>query len=171
MEGQNFADALASIWVEGEMLHLTNLILHDAGADVRAPTHELTIARDVLRTRRRIASQPPAWALMRGICRLCWRRLSRSMPGMNCPCPARALAWPVVCRLDPAAGRHRDRETRMLAIAHRLLAAAEIGMKEHHRLVLARTLMERKLEVCRTSSKLPELVELLMGRPIVHTEW
>jgi hypothetical protein len=47
------------------LVHLEDLVLHDAGAgaDVRAPTHELTIARDVLRTRRRIASQPPGWAL------------------------------------------------------------------------------------------------------------
>jgi hypothetical protein len=30
--------------------------------------------------------------------------------------------------------RHRDRETRLLAIAHGLVAAAEIGMKEHDRL-------------------------------------
>ena len=52
----------------------------------------------------------------------------------------------------------------MLAIAHGLLAAAEIGMKEHDRLVLARTLFERRLEGRRTSSKLPELVELVMAK-------
>ncbi len=63
--------------------------------------------------------------------------------------------------------RSRDRETRLLAIAHGLLAAAEIGLKEHDRLVLARTLMERKLEGRRTSSKLPELVELVMAKPLV----
>ncbi len=63
IERQNFADACASLWLDGELVHLEDLVLHDAGADVRAPTHELTIARDVLRTRRRIASQPPAWAL------------------------------------------------------------------------------------------------------------
>lgn len=63
--------------------------------------------------------------------------------------------------------RHRDRETRLLAIAHGFLAAAEIGLKEHDRLALARTLMERKLEGRRTSSKLPELVELVMARPLV----
>ena len=63
--------------------------------------------------------------------------------------------------------RHRDRETRLLAIAHGFLAAAEIGMKEHNRLALARTLMERKLEGRRTSSKLPELVELVMAKPLV----
>ena len=63
--------------------------------------------------------------------------------------------------------RHRDREARLLAIAHGLLAAAEIGMKEHDRLLLARTLFERKLERRRTSSKLPELVELVMAKPLV----
>ncbi len=63
--------------------------------------------------------------------------------------------------------RHRDRETRLLAIAHGLLAAAEIGMKEHDRLALARQMMERKLSGRRTSSKLPELVELVMAKPLV----
>ncbi len=63
--------------------------------------------------------------------------------------------------------RHRDRETRLLAIARGILAAAEIGRKEHDRLALARTLLERKLEGRRTSSKLPELVELVMAKPLV----
>ena len=63
--------------------------------------------------------------------------------------------------------RHRDRETRLLAIAHGFLAAAEIGMKEHDRLTLAKTMMDRKLEGRRTSSKLPELVELVMAKPLV----
>jgi hypothetical protein len=65
--------------------------------------------------------------------------------------------------------RHRDREMRLLAIAHGLLAAAEIGLKEHDRLALARQMMERKLAGRRTSSKLPELVELVMARPLVST--
>jgi hypothetical protein len=63
--------------------------------------------------------------------------------------------------------RRRDRETRLLAIAHGFLAAAEIGMKEHDRLALARKMMERKLDGRRTSSKLPELVELVMAKPLV----
>ena len=63
--------------------------------------------------------------------------------------------------------RNRDRETRLLAIAHGFLAAAEIGLKEHDRLALAKTLMERKLDGRRTTSKLPELVELVMARPLV----
>ncbi len=48
-----------------------------------------------------------------------------------------------------------------------MLAAAEIGLKEHDRLALARTMMERKIAGRRTSSKLPELVELVMARPLV----
>lgn len=63
--------------------------------------------------------------------------------------------------------RHRHRETRLLAIAHGFLAAAEIGLKEHDRLALARKMMERKLDGHRTSSKLPELVELVMAKPLV----
>ncbi|SCB36026.1 HTH DNA binding domain-containing protein [Rhizobium lusitanum] len=63
--------------------------------------------------------------------------------------------------------RHRDRETRLLAIAHGLVAAAEIGLKEHDRLALAKTMMDRKLEGRRTSSKLPELIELVVAKPLV----
>lgn len=63
--------------------------------------------------------------------------------------------------------RSRDRETRLLAIARGSLAAVEIGMKEHDRLVLPRTPFEWKLGGRRTSSKLPELVELVMAKPLV----
>ncbi len=63
--------------------------------------------------------------------------------------------------------RHSDRETRLLAIAHGLLAAADIGLKEHDRLTLAKTMFERKLKGGRASSKLPELVELVMAKPLV----
>ncbi|NWM44836.1 DUF1612 domain-containing protein, partial [Escherichia coli] len=63
--------------------------------------------------------------------------------------------------------RHRDRETRLLAILGGIIAAAELGLKEHDRLALARTMMERKLVGKRTSSKLPELIELVISRPLV----
>lgn len=53
IERSHFADAAASLWIDGELVHLEDLVLHDAGADIRAPTRELTFARDVLRTRRR----------------------------------------------------------------------------------------------------------------------
>lgn len=59
----HFTDACASLWLEGELVHLDDLVLHDAGMDVRAPTHELTRAHAVLRARRRIAEAKPEWAL------------------------------------------------------------------------------------------------------------
>ncbi len=56
----------ACLWLEGELVHLEDLVLHDASMDIRAPTHELTRAHAVLRTRRRIADAKPDWALSAG---------------------------------------------------------------------------------------------------------
>ena len=58
----HFADACASLWLAGELVHLEDLVLHDAGMDIRVPTHELTRAYAVLQTRRRIAAADPGWA-------------------------------------------------------------------------------------------------------------
>ncbi|WP_318246623.1 DUF1612 domain-containing protein (plasmid) [Rhizobium sp. T1470] len=63
--------------------------------------------------------------------------------------------------------RHRDRETRLMAVLSGLTAAAELGLKEHGRLTLARQSMERRLIGRRQTSKLPELIELVMSRPLV----
>lgn len=63
LERTHFTDACACLWLAGDLVHLEDLVLHDAGMDVRAPTHELTRAHTVLRARRRIASAAPGWAL------------------------------------------------------------------------------------------------------------
>ena len=298
IERSHFADACASLWIDGELVHLEDLVLHDATKDIRTPTHELTIARDVLRTRRRISGQSPDWALSaEGIRTL--RQTSditsggveaaepapiarpaatidpegegedgegaEDLPGVDYAAidamlarssaaiedatrPGRSgdrpsekdplvydLDWDEDARLEEWRGvlrqaehlpavlqaivaldawnelsvlqhapwlgrlfaasilreagittgahlaainlglktipvdrrRHRDREARLLAIAQGLLATAEIGMKEYDRLALARKMMERKLEGRRTSSKLPDLVELVMAKPLV----
>ncbi|WP_438270386.1 RHE_PE00001 family protein [Rhizobium mongolense] len=294
IERMHFADACASLWIDGELIHLEELALHDATRDIRTPTHELTIARDVLRTRRRVAAQPPGWALTAdglrsqrgqaatepsdgiaggtetapaadevvgggevdevedGVSPLAefaaidavlarsdaaieqakrpgragasekdppvydldwdederleeWRgvlRQRQDLPAVlqavvaldawnelsvlqHAPWLGRLLA-PSILRqagLTTAAHlaafnlglktipvdrrRHRDREARLLAIAHAMIAAAEIGMKEHDRLLLARKIMERRLIGRRTSSRLPELIELVISRPLV----
>jgi len=301
LERSHFADACASLWIDGELVHLEDLVLHDASHDIRTPTHELTIARDVLRTRRRIAAQPPGWALspdgLRNLRRhnvvagqawpaaslddsatesndvtvpvdaaeagegedsddasvldaelaaidavlarseavlkeavaptsrsrerdplvydLDWNEDARLeewhtvlRQAENLPPVLQAVvafdAWNTLEVLQHAswlgrhlaasilrqAGvttgahlaamnvglktipvdrrRHRSREVRLLAIADGLIAAGEIGLKEHDRLTLARTMMERKLSGRRTSSKLPELVDLVMATPLVH---
>ena len=59
----HFHDACAALWLVGEFVHIEDLVLHDAGMDVRSPTHELVRAHAVLRARRRIASREPEWAL------------------------------------------------------------------------------------------------------------
>lgn len=63
IERGHFFDAAASMWVAGELVHVEDLVLHDAHMDIRTPTHELTIAHAILRSRRRIAAADAAWSI------------------------------------------------------------------------------------------------------------
>jgi len=59
----HFQDACASLWLAGELVSLEDLVLHDARMDIHSPTHALTRAQAVLRTRRRITGAAPEWVL------------------------------------------------------------------------------------------------------------
>ena len=300
IERSHFGDAAAALWLEGALVHLEDLVLHDAHMDVRTPTHEVTRAHAVLRTRRRIFAQKPDWALSRdGLLALTGRggvmpaaagqndregqgagasfveadyqadaeadllaeefaeidavlaRSSRILHGSEVPArkeetsrdrpePHNGLvydldwneeerladwqdvmartrdlpvilrgailleAWqsievlqhatwlgPLLCaallRQEGLAGNHlaglhigaktvprerrraRNRGDRLLAFVEAIHASALAGLKEHDRLVLAKSQMERRLRERRASSKLPDLVELVLSRPLVST--
>lgn len=59
----HFYDVAAALWLEGELVHVEDLVLHDTHMDIRTPTHELTRAHAVLRARRLIVANRPDWAL------------------------------------------------------------------------------------------------------------
>jgi hypothetical protein len=53
----HFSEACAALWLEGALVHLEELVLHDSGIDIRAPTHKLIRAYAILRARRRIVAE------------------------------------------------------------------------------------------------------------------
>lgn len=296
IERGHFFDSAASMWVSGELVHVEDLVLHDAHMDVRAPTHELVIAHSILRARRRIAGSDPRWALsdagisaLRGRPadavaeregegtiddagtggavdvdtesdddefaqhfadidavlarseRLLKQHSARTVPGPPAKTDARerdpliydqdwdeaerlsrwrdtvseadalppslgaAILWEAWETLEPlqrqhwlgsilvgsylrltgkvtthlfafnvglkAIGRERRRSpidtTRIIAFLDALSSAAEAGMKELDRLGQAKDQMERRLRNRRSSSRLPDVVELVLSRPIV----
>lgn len=287
LERQDFQDAAASMWVDGELVHIEDLVLHDAHMDIRAPTHEMAIANRILRARRQIFSHDPDWALsnlglsrLRGVepsaenklppahgttlhhqteddnetalddelseidrliarssatlevitrnerpfaqtppdvlTRDCdwnederldeWRAVLKSSAGL--PATLRAVialdAWQKleVLQRSPWLGRQlaaallredgltqahlatlniglraisRERRNaaslpdRLVALLDAIQEGAKLGMKEHDRLLNARSRMERKLVGRRSNSRLPELIALVLARPVVST--
>lgn len=63
----------------------------------------------------------------------------------------------------------RDHTTRPLAFIDAVHEGAVAGIKEHDRLMLARAQMERRLKGRRSTSKLPQLIELVLSRPLVSS--
>ncbi|WJH37923.1 RHE_PE00001 family protein (plasmid) [Aliirhizobium terrae] len=293
-ERSHFLDAAASLWIDGELVHIEDLVLHDASMGIRAPTHELTIAHDVLRSRRRILDQAPGWAISpEGLKRLRGRAgepepvtsnaepatesefeetdpdegaegdpladylaevdaaLARSeaaisnalRPTEAAPAPRRerdplvyepdwdederleewsqvlgeSIGFPAVLRAalvmdawnglqvlqhapwmgrllaasllraEGLAGGHlatlslglkmiprerrasRNRDTRLVALIEAVAEAGGIGLKEHDRLLLARQQLNHRLVGRRQSSKLPQLIDLVLSRPMVSS--
>lgn len=287
-ERQDFADAVASMWTDGQLVHVEDLVLHDARKDARAPTHELIVAHSILRSRRQITDHPADWALNNaGLSRLRGREtdLTIKPSGQNVPLPlsepaetpddddeadnefaeidaiiARSNALiddvldekpaispaperdPVIYDADwdederleewrsvfgateglppvlraamlldawnelqvlqhrPELGRQLvcaflrgqgivashllalntglktvriekrrapDRLTRVLAILEGMEAAGSFGLKEHDRLMISKAHLDRRIASKRGHSRLPQLVELVISRPVV----
>jgi len=286
----HFSDAAAALWIEGELVHLEDLVLHDAGMDVRAPTHELTRAHAILRTRRRVAGAAPDWALSpagldalrgrsgaggtsppdcgdiepggdeeedfapliepdKGLAELIaavdsaslrvdltlggerlatpsasrerdpllydldwdedarlaeWREIvdrTRELPATLAAALAHD-AWSAIEPLQRAPGlgrllaaallrergktrahlpclaegakavprerrRSRDAPARLVAEVEAITAAAEEGLKQHDRWLLARAALLRKLDGRRSTSKLPALIAFALSRPLI----
>jgi Protein of unknown function (DUF1612)/HTH DNA binding domain len=294
IERSHFHDACASLWVDGELVHIEDLVLHDAHRDIRAPTHELTQAHAVLRARRQIFANKPDWALSRPGLQILvggnleqapktmgteilvsgiqngsdseddpslvlnepanefadidailrrsedvlqrmtiggplksgrerdplvyeegrdddlrlkeWLRLLRESKELP-PVLRAAFAldgWREIDVLQRAAwlGRllvagllretgvtmahltgislghknvprerrqARDQTTRILALVQAIEEAAMTGLKEHERLLMAYQMMHRRLKGRRSNSKLPQLVNLVLARPLVSS--
>ncbi|UVC19367.1 RHE_PE00001 family protein [Mesorhizobium onobrychidis] len=106
LQRSHFADAAAALWLDGELVHAEDLVLHDTHMDIRTPTHELTRAHAVLRARRRIFGHKPDWALSRvGILAL---RGREGQGGGNGASPGRAGSEPYPATAAGGAGDDAD---------------------------------------------------------------
>jgi len=278
-------EAVRALILDGHLVDIGDLVLHDAGMDVRSPTHEITRAASALRARRTAMARKAPWPLsidglaaLRGIAPVKaeepksasnkkidadadeaylpfandadpWKahfaeidallaRTDRVLAGET-PLPKsrshlvydpdedeaenedawldvvkRTSHWPVVAAaavawdawldlnlytrqpwlgltmaasilrargvanhlLPLAAGfkkskfRPQGREgilEKLQGFCQVLEEAVEIANKDLERLILARELMNRVADKCRSNSKLPDLVDLFLSRPLV----
>ncbi|MEZ0167075.1 RHE_PE00001 family protein [Microvirga sp. TS319] len=56
-------EAVRALMLDGHLVEIGDLVLHDAGMDIRHPTHELTRAATTLRARRTALARPAPWPL------------------------------------------------------------------------------------------------------------
>ena len=280
-ERNRFTDAVSSLLLDGVLVQLEDLVLHDAGLDARAPSPELTRAHAHLRRARRLAALPPGATLdVAGLLALCgrgapktagaaspqladevesesddaWattlgevdallartdRLLARAaLPSSDEPTglvrparpdrderlarwvaecettrdwpptltAARALvAWEIADPLPeedglgrllaanllrargkvrshlvdvssglrdvlPERRRHRDPLARLQAVLDGMALGAARGLEDHDRRLTVRDALLRRIGPRRTSSRLPQLVELVIAAPLVTTE-
>src|SRR5260370_30497486 len=59
----HFREACSTLWLEGYVVRIEDLVLHDASIDLRAPTYELFAAAEVLRIRHALCRHPPEWSM------------------------------------------------------------------------------------------------------------
>ncbi|MBQ0707620.1 MULTISPECIES: RHE_PE00001 family protein [unclassified Ochrobactrum] len=279
IERMHMHDAVASMWLEGELVHLEDLVLHDALMDSRMPSHALTVAHAVLRMRRLIAGKSADWALgPAGIHQLLGRSievasseieprgtsdeefdpllndidnllartgalLEGMVPGKSTPemtardtllydddwdeearlqewrdCLANTRHLPPLMRAAlihdawfslevvqrstwigrlltaaflrqsglakghlptvslglrakrPDERRSSNRLIRLKTFFESIEEAADLTMKEHDRLLLAREQMQRKLKGRRSNSRLPELMEMVLRSPVISSQ-
>jgi len=59
----DMTEAVRALLLDGHLVDVGDLVLHDAGMDVRHPTHELTRAPAALRAHRTVLARPAPWPL------------------------------------------------------------------------------------------------------------
>ena len=59
----DLTEAVRALLLDGHLVDVGDLVLHDAGMDVRHPTHELTRAAAALRARRTALARKAPWPL------------------------------------------------------------------------------------------------------------
>lgn len=238
-ERAHYADACAALWLDGELVHLEDLVLRDAAMDVRTGSHALTRAMSVLRARRLAARRDPAWILSpegsaslrrrvrktdgagegpalekpdliyepdrdedarlgewrevvtqtkgfpaliaAAIAHDAWRRIAPfQRGGWLGPVLAAALLKQrsktkhhlLALNLGARDAHYRrahfhDAGERIAGFLDWVSSAAAAGHKDLDKLALARELMSVKLKGRRSTSRLPDLVDLILTKPLI----
>ncbi len=128
VERFHFHDAAATLWLDGELIDVEDLVLHDAHMDIRAPTHELTRAHAVLRTRRQVFGNAADWALGRDGLRQLTGRGGATVAAKSSWEGAGAVA-PEQDRVEPSEADEPDPLTEEFAAIDAVLARSSAVLK------------------------------------------